>query len=201
MRQRASETRDHLLDVAEEHFARHGYDATGVAEICAAAGVSKGAFYHHFPTKQALFLHLLNRWLADLDASLNAIHADAGSAVDAIERMSALLQPIFHQERGKLQILFEFWAQAQREPAIWQAVINPYRRYQAFFAGIIREGSAKGAFKVVDPELTAQMLISLAIGLLLQGMMDPDGADWGSIMQASVRLFLQGLVADAEGNA
>ena len=65
-----------------------------MAEICIAAGVSKGAFYHHFPTKQALFLALLNRWLAVLDNSLQSIRANAGNPVEAIERMAELLRPL-----------------------------------------------------------------------------------------------------------
>ena len=60
--QRSEETRARILHAALECFSRTGYDASGVAEICAAAGVSKGAFYHHFPTKQAVFIELLNFW-------------------------------------------------------------------------------------------------------------------------------------------
>jgi len=62
MQQRSEETRKHILEAAQRLFSAKGYDATGVAEICQAAGVSKGAFYHHFLTKQAVFLVLLENW-------------------------------------------------------------------------------------------------------------------------------------------
>ena len=65
--QRGEETRSHILDVAGELFAQRGYDATSVADICDGAGVTKGAFYHHFESKQAVFLELRDRWLAPLD--------------------------------------------------------------------------------------------------------------------------------------
>ena len=58
--QRSEETRARLLEAAEACFSESGYDGTGVAKICRRAGVSKGAFYHHFETKQAIFLELLN---------------------------------------------------------------------------------------------------------------------------------------------
>ena len=64
MQARSHETRSRILQSAIDLFSKEGYDATGVAEICTAAGVSKGAFYHHFPTKQALFLALLDRMAA-----------------------------------------------------------------------------------------------------------------------------------------
>ena len=71
MQQRSMETRKRILDAAQSLFSQSGYDATGVAEICRAAGVSKGAFYHHFPSKQAIFLELLDGWLSRLDESFN----------------------------------------------------------------------------------------------------------------------------------
>ena len=56
MQQRSEETRNAIIEAAETLFTQQGYTAAGVAEICEAAGVSKGAFYHHFETKQAVFL-------------------------------------------------------------------------------------------------------------------------------------------------
>ncbi|MGE5603191.1 MAG: TetR/AcrR family transcriptional regulator, partial [Nitrososphaerales archaeon] len=70
--QRADQTREHLLTAASHLFTRYGYDATGVAEICDDAGVSTGAFYHHFPSKQALFLALLQQWVGGPDAVFGA---------------------------------------------------------------------------------------------------------------------------------
>ncbi|MGD8474909.1 MAG: helix-turn-helix domain-containing protein, partial [Anaerolineae bacterium] len=67
VQQRGEETRTRILDVAQEAFARYGYDATGVAEICRRAGVTKGGFYHHFPSKQDVFLEMLERWLEGMD--------------------------------------------------------------------------------------------------------------------------------------
>ena len=74
---RAEETRARILAAAEACFASGGYDATSVAEICQHAGVTKGALYHHFPTKQSIFLALLRDWLDRLDAGLDALRASA----------------------------------------------------------------------------------------------------------------------------
>ena len=50
-----------LLDAAMELFAEQGYGATSVPDICARAGLTKGAFYSNFANKDALFLALLDR--------------------------------------------------------------------------------------------------------------------------------------------
>lgn len=53
--QRARETRLRLIDVAEQLFVEHGYTPVSVERIVRAAEVTKGAFYHHFPDKLAVF--------------------------------------------------------------------------------------------------------------------------------------------------
>jgi AcrR family transcriptional regulator len=50
---RGEETRNRILDAALDSFAHFGYDATSVSQICRRADVTKGGFYHHFPSKGA----------------------------------------------------------------------------------------------------------------------------------------------------
>ncbi len=54
--------REKLLDASFTLIREKGYSATSVDELCAQAGVTKGAFFHHFPSKDALALAALDRW-------------------------------------------------------------------------------------------------------------------------------------------
>ena len=189
LQQRGEETRLRLLAVAQERFTQQGYDATGVAEICHHAGVSKGAFYHHFPSKQALFLALLDRWLGRLDERLAALRAEAPDARAALAYMTAAIEPIFADARGQLPLFLEFVEQARRDPVIWEATIAPYYRYRAYFSQLIAAGAEEGVLRAVDPELAAAMLVSLAVGALLQSLLDPDGVDWGEVVRVGVRML------------
>jgi AcrR family transcriptional regulator len=193
MRVRGEETRERILAVAEECFARQGYEATSVAEICQQAGVSKGAFFHYFPTKQAVFLELLERWLVDLGEHLATLRAQSSTVPEGLMRMAETAQQVFEMARGKLPIFLEFLSQAARDPRVWQATISPYRRYRAFFTGMIEAGIAEGSLRRVDPEAAANALVSMAIGLVLQATVDPDGANWGAITRESLHLFLEGI--------
>lgn len=193
--QRSEETRARILRSALECFSRSGYDATGVAEICAAAGVSKGAFYHHYPTKQAVFIELLNAWLGVLDARFAEVRAQALSVPDALRAMARAARPVFTDARGQLPMYLEFWLQASRDPAIWERTVEPYRRYEEYFAGLVRNGVAEGSLRPVDPETAARALIALAIGLLLQGLASPDGVDWAGTAERAIEMMLDGLEA------
>ena len=190
---RGEETRSRILEAAAESFAQNGYDGTGVAEICRRAGVTKGAFYHHFPSKQAVFLELLEQWLAGLDAQLEATRDGATTVPEKLLQMAGMIRLVFQMAYGKLPIFLEFWTKAGHNPAIWQATIAPYRRYRTFFARMIEAGMAEGTLRAVDPETTAHVLVSLAVGVLLQGLLDPQGADWGQVAEEGVRMFLKSL--------
>ena len=59
-------TRDRLIEAGRDAFGERGYDATSIAEILDAASVAKGALYHHFDTKAALFDAVLDRVVQEI---------------------------------------------------------------------------------------------------------------------------------------
>lgn len=191
--QRGEETRSRILQAAAESFAEHGYDGSGVAEICERAGVTKGGFYHHFPSKQAVFLDLLEHWLAEVDVQLEAAGPESDTVPQRLLQMAEAARRVFQAAGGQLPMFLEFWSQAARDPEVWQATIAPYRRYQAFFSAMVQAGIAEGTLRDVDPEAAAWVIVSLAVGLMLQGVLDPQGNDWGQVAEEGVRMLLVGL--------
>ena len=74
-------TRDRVVAAAREAFGERGYDATSIAEILDAAGVAKGALYHHFDGKAALFDTVLDRVVQELaEAAADRARQAAGPA-------------------------------------------------------------------------------------------------------------------------
>lgn len=84
-RERTETTRARLLEAARSLFVEKGYADTGTPEIVAAAGLTRGALYHHFPDKQALYA-------AVVEAEAAAVAAEIEQAAPAsLEVVSALL--------------------------------------------------------------------------------------------------------------
>ena len=188
---RGEETRSRILDAAVKRFAIAGYDAASVDEICTEAGVSKGAFYHHFPTKQAVFLALMQGWLAMIDLGMEAVHQD--SVPETLVTMTDLLPGVFAAAENRLPMFLEFWLQASRDETVWKAIIAPYRHYQEHFSKLIQAGMDEGSLKPVEPKVAAQVIVSLAVGLVLQGVLDPHGADWEKAARESMQILMNGL--------
>ncbi|MFQ3671944.1 MAG: TetR/AcrR family transcriptional regulator, partial [Verrucomicrobiia bacterium] len=82
-------TREKLVTAAVGLILRHGYHATGVDAICAEAGVTKGAFFHHFEDKDALGLAVIEWWSAMGTREYSKAWAeDAG---DPLQQLHAML--------------------------------------------------------------------------------------------------------------
>lgn len=189
---RSEETRTSILEAALRRFALAGYNAASVDDICAEAGVSKGAFYHHFPSKQAVFLALLEGWLKTIDSGLESMRR--ATVPETFVAMTHLLPTLFAAADERLPMFLEFWLQASRDEKIWQATIAPYRHYQEYFARLVADGIAEGSLKPeTDPQAAGQVILSLAVGLFLQGVIDPHGADWQKVGEESMKILMNGL--------
>ncbi len=194
MQQRSEETRARILEAAVKQFSVNGYNKSSVDNICERAGVSKGAFYHHFQTKQDLFLALLDGWLQTFD---QAIEASKDRPVpETFQLMTEYFPFIFQSASENLPMFLEFLLQASRDETIWQASVAPYRRYHKHFASLIKKGIAEGSFVEVDPNLAARLIVSAAMGLLMQSLLDPKGANWEKVARDTVQLMMTSLVKE-----
>src|SRR5262245_783347 len=68
----AASTRETLLEAAVPFFAEHGYAGASLEDLAAQLGVTRGAVYHHFGSKQGLFAAVVETLMARLEAEIVA---------------------------------------------------------------------------------------------------------------------------------
>jgi AcrR family transcriptional regulator len=182
-------TKEKILKAGERLFSNKGYDATSVAEICEEAGVSKGAFFHYFDSKESFFLELLNRWLTELNERIQEYVNQESDVANSVLRMSELFKDIFRESRQKFLLFMEFLRIAIRDERVLKELANYFQNYTNYFSQLIEEGIKNGTFKDVEPEIAARTIIAYAIGIIEQEIFEPE-KNWEYIGRGGIELIL-----------
>jgi AcrR family transcriptional regulator len=193
MQQRSLETRTHIMEAAMGLFAQKGFEVTSVSDICETAGVSKGAFYHHFPSKQAIFQQGMEAWVESIDRQLTLVRETGVKVPEALAQMTHMMPEVYQAAMGGLPIFLEFLSHSYRDPDILQTMASPHLRYREFFTQMIQEGVDEGSLPDVDPDLISRIIVALAIGLLVEGLVNPNETDWARVAEEGIKLLTEGL--------
>ena len=178
---KGEETKKKIIEGAEILFTENGYDSTTVQNICNKAEISKGAFFYHFPTKEFLFLEILDKYLSELDKRMNEIEKKSKNTLRAMEEMVIILEEIFITSEGKFTIFLEFLRKASKETEIMKKISYQFQKYKKYVYEMIENGKKEGNIKKeIDSEFISQLIISLAIGMILKSslFLDQENEDF-----------------------
>lgn len=194
----ARQTRNDILDTAERVFSERGVSRTSLADIAAAAGVTRGAIYWHFRDKADLFCEMVARVTLPMeDAPCRVNHAAAADPLASIRAMMvAILRRTSEdpQARRVFHIVFHKCEYVDEMKPVWKR-LNEMQA--ACLAGIERGLKAAVARGQLPPALDARRaalgLHALLDGLTSKSVMDPDSMPLRGGAEHLVELFLEGL--------
>lgn len=156
-RQRREQTARELLEAAQRVLAAKGYHATKVVDIARAANVGVGTFYLYYPTKEAIFLELVEDTVHKLKQQIDAAREHT---TDPAARSLAGTETFFHfaqQNRELFRIVFGHGASFH----------DVVRRSQEMFVRDVMEnllsGMQAGVFRQGHPEIWAQAFIGMSL--------------------------------------
>jgi AcrR family transcriptional regulator len=176
--------RRQLLDAAWRCIARQGYRDLTVDDVCADAGLSKGAFYSHFVSKEALLLALI----ADDAASVARVADDPATLrLSPVQRIRKVTETMLMQgaDPARVQLRADVWGAMQTYPAVRAAVTEAVAERQRVLRGWVEEAVAVGEM-IIDfpPNALAALLLAISDGLVLHYALDPHAFRWGKISKA-----------------
>ena len=189
------ERRKQILDAAEKVFVQRGFNKARMDDIVAESGLSKGALYWYYKSKDEIILALMDRFFA---GEMHAEDELGSTGGDARQQLKVFFEAAFNDVRrfeGRMSLGYEFFSLAARKEEVRDAIRGYYRRYQAILSQIIQQGIESGEFSAVDPDDTATVVISIVEGMALMWFLDPELLDWDRIGDLPTRIFLQGIMA------
>jgi len=157
-RKDSDEARARILEAAEEHFRRVGYNRTSVADIAAGLGMSPTNIYRFFPSRDVINESICGRVVNEIAHIASAI---ARTNAPAMEKLERLLTAVHHyakmmlvEERPMHQLIV---AATQQN---WPIIKAHIERMVTIFEAIIREGVEAGEFDVDDAAQAARAVRS-----------------------------------------
>jgi TetR/AcrR family transcriptional repressor of uid operon len=164
--------REQILDAAQRCFARDGFHNTTMAVICREAGISPGALYLYFKSKEELIEGICEREKSNFAKDLAAI-SEAPDFIAALGRLAeayCLEEPI---EKVRMQV--EINAEALRNPAVGRIVGEIDRFVLEGFQRLLTDAEAEGRIKpVADAATVVQVMTMIGDGLFLRRALNPD---------------------------
>jgi AcrR family transcriptional regulator len=157
-------------------FADRGYHDATLDDVLTAAGVSRGALYHYFRSKQELFLALLNERITTGIDDVSAVIRQLGIDGDSVAVAAAGFLDRIEGAPGWLPLLLEFLATGCRDPDARAGVVANFlypARERA--AALIRWGDPElASSSTMSPEELAIGATAMINGLAIQRALDPD---------------------------
>lgn len=192
---RTAATRQKLIAAAARIFARDGFEAARLEDIASAAGYTRGAFYANFADKEELFFALLEAWIgervAELDALLRKEARNPAAELRTLRRYYAQCA----KDRRLVLLSLEFTLYAIRHPSAHQRLRTRKRRLRAHGVDLIREitrsrvrsshAPAERRALPVSAKAATAALGALSNALLLEHVVDPR-----TMTEANVRRLL-----------
>lgn len=199
MTEQTPDSKDAILDAAQELIAEHGYAGFSIRDLSRASGLAKGTIYHHFQDKRAIYRSVMERDLGRMIARMEEAVADVEDPVhwlrcfvraflqnaqDRRSHIRALLRELGAMEDGVLQV-----ARRVREQVGGQV------------AATIERGIAQGLFRAIPPQVAVMSLIGAMNTYIAWQLVVEDGEIDPATGEIIVDFFLFGLMQQEKPNA
>jgi len=191
---RAENGRRDLMDIAIDCFARYGYQGTSIDRIAKAAGVTKGAIYHHFKDKEELLFDAVKTRVGQFErrvaSDLTPVD-DAAQALQEVTRVCLEHATRSNHRRFIVTLMVEALDTNARLSAEFRDMMI---RFRAFLRSIIELGQKRGAFRGdVNAATAAGVYAAAVMGAEIQYYQDPETIDLEESLGMFVEQFLMWL--------
>ncbi len=187
-------TRQRILEAALETFAGKGYHRASVDDIVRASGTSKGAVYHHFATKEAIFLALVDDFAARLATRVATSIAERHGALAKVEgALAAALATFAENERLARLILLEAVSVG---PLYESKRAEVHGRFAALIRSYLDEAMREGSIAPLDTELATLVWLGAVNEVVVQWL-HARTPDLATVVPEVTRLLLSSIGASA----
>jgi len=198
-KEEAAATREQVLDAAEQVFRQRGVGHASLAEVADAAGVTRGAIYHHFASKAELFEAMLARAEMPFDMAFDAARLPVADPLAMVRDMAVkALQHLASCDRVRniFEVAFLRCEYTDELGPVEQRHLHEREQCLSLSNGLLDQAVARGQLPAdTDTRMASHMLYGFIGGLMRDWVQAPASFDMNVAAPQAVDLFLAGLRA------
>jgi AcrR family transcriptional regulator len=164
--------RQQILDAARTCFLRKGFHLTSMQDVIVEAGLSVGAVYRYFKSKNDIIEAIADQYADEIGSMLEDLVADPASTLPDVMLAAATVIDANTGPDGAMRIAVQVWGEAMRDERAAATARKVYTRFRANFEYLARRAVQAGELPAdTDPEATGAVLFALVIGYGLQKLL------------------------------
>jgi AcrR family transcriptional regulator len=184
---RKEKTRQELLAAAKKVLAEKGYHNTKIADIAATADIGVGTFYLYYPTKDALFLELVEETARSLKEEIDQARAQVEGLVEKVRAGQHAFFRFAQDNRELFKIIFG------HGNTFNELLRQVYAMFVADAANNVTEGIRQAVFRPLRPAVVANALVGMS-AQVVSWWIEQDGPAVEEMAEAMTDFILHGLV-------
>jgi TetR/AcrR family fatty acid metabolism transcriptional regulator len=190
----SEERKTQILQAATKVFTNHGFANARMDDIVAESGLSKGALYWYFDSKDAIIVSILDQIFDYETTHIREILEREDSAKAKLEVFVDTTIKDLEKMKPLMPIFIDFWSLSVRKKTINQAIKRYYQNFLDLIEPIIELGIKQGEFRPVNISETALALGAIFEGTILFYIYFPDTVDFEKQFRSNLDLILEGLI-------
>jgi AcrR family transcriptional regulator len=170
--------RAQIVAAARACVIEDGFHKTTMADVIRASGLSAGAVYGYFKSKEEIVGAIAEDALSSVDELFEQILATEGPLTPLAALETAIEHVVVIAERpggDVTRVGVQAWAEALRNPGVMATAVDKYTRLRGHFEAVVRRAQVDGTIDPnADPEHVAQVLFGILPGFILQRLIIGD---------------------------
>jgi AcrR family transcriptional regulator len=196
---RKAATRARLLEAAARVYAARGFAGATLDDVAEEAGLTKGAVYGHFGSKDNLLSALMEEWLAtEIAEQVGLFDRDETTWRRPFVGSDRWMQEL-DEAPDAFRLLIEFWLAAGRDEALRERIAGGFEALRQMFSGFIAESAADAGLdlEAEGARHFANVSLALSLGLGLMRVADRDNVS-PALLGTALSVFIRGIERDPE---
>ena len=182
-----------ILEAAMEVFVLNGYANTRMDDIVSQSGLSKGALYHHYPSKKDLFIALIDHWEVYCFPDFYSRNGADRTASETLRDFSRALLDVFREKKYVFLAEVEFWALSNQDKEINERSKSLYKKLLNLFELVLQKGVRTGEFKEIDTKAVSLIILTGFQGINWFCIFGEDQVSPESYIEESMNILIKSI--------